>query len=53
MNIVHGRGRRRRSFVFPCADIVNKSPPSEQKAGLELLCQFLNVPGIGHNSETI
>ena len=43
MNIVRGRGNRRRSFEFPCATIVNRSPAHEQKAALTLLCEYLNI----------
>jgi len=43
MNIVTGRGNRRKSFVFPDASIVNRSPEKEQKEALTLLCNILGV----------
>ena len=44
MLIVTGRGKNRKTFEYPCAVIVNRSPKHEQKMGLALLCEMLGVP---------
>jgi len=44
MRITSGRGNNRKSFVFPHAEIVNRSSPSEQKAARNLICDFAGIP---------
>lgn len=44
MNIIAGRGRRRKNLIeFPHGSIVNQSPKDEQVGGRILLCQLLSV----------
>lgn len=43
MHIVNGRGNHRRVFVFPDASIVNRSPPDQQVAARNLLCDMMKV----------
>lgn len=43
MNIITGRGKARKVLTFPCADIVNRSPKTEQKQAHRMLCNLLQV----------
>jgi hypothetical protein len=43
MNIITGRGNNRKALEFPCARIVKQSSPEEQRQGLALLCDILNI----------
>jgi hypothetical protein len=43
MNIVVGSGKKRSVFVFPAAEIVNRSPVDQQIAGRNLLCDMLKI----------